>query len=573
MSRHDWSPYPCLAPGCDKYGENGYFSPEALQKHRMEIHQEHDQLGLDAKLHQTPPTESPRDHERFDKIVDNELSSICKPGAGLAQPFAKPMIGRNYQDFSTAAPSTSLDTDHLDDSRDLFLSGNTVDDECPKQANDADVDEDTRSRDAYSFPSSKKERLVSGPRQLSRHGYVVDSGTFVDNAAIKLLRAYHQAKCSGTIIDDFNQAHGVRTRGSGPSNAEASVNGGPYQASHGSNSSNKTPQGPSPRQKRSRDEDDQNSQPPGKRVPLGPQSSQDKRRWFACPYWKHDPRHHRACSKLELTKISYVKQHLSRAHYRETYCERCLHISSNKESHQAHLQQQCEYRAPELLVGISHDQHRALSRKSNRAHTESQKWYGIWDIVLPGKTQPASPYIELGVSQDIHEFREYLHEHGPSTLRREIQAAGMTLESQQTDENTVFRAATNRALDMLFDHWAAGRSEEEAPCNTMMSVWNGAEASASRQPPPGESLPDSGIDVGNPASANAASLPVAAKAPDADMVDDPSGQAGPEAQVQSDPFELDLDSFDWESFVQELGSDSETEGNVSWFHFNAHKGS
>lgn len=167
-----------------------------------------------------------------------------------------------------------------------------------------------------------------------------------------------------------------------------------------------------------------------------------------------------------------MKQHLSRAHYRETYCERCLHISPDKESHQAHLQQQCEYRAAEHLDGISHNQHRALSRKSNKTYTESQKWFVIWDIVLPGKTRASSPYVEPGLSQDIHEFREYLRGYGPSTLRRQIQEAGIALESRQTDEDAVFQAASNRALDMLFDHWAARMAAEEGPYNAMMPVGN-----------------------------------------------------------------------------------------------------
>ncbi|KAK8055014.1 hypothetical protein PG993_000241 [Apiospora rasikravindrae] len=37
---HDWSPYPCAIPSCDKKGKNGYFRPGNLQKHRDEQHPE-----------------------------------------------------------------------------------------------------------------------------------------------------------------------------------------------------------------------------------------------------------------------------------------------------------------------------------------------------------------------------------------------------------------------------------------------------------------------------------------------------------------------------------------------------
>ncbi|KAK7915215.1 hypothetical protein PG985_012918 [Apiospora marii] len=378
-------------------------------------------------------------------------------------------------------------------------------------------------------------------------------GAIVNLVVSKLIQQYRSVTNSRST-DPATTLSGttfIQTHGSGSTNANSSARG---KKNIGSTSGSQSTFNKSGQQssrdsnsgyKRAGDEDNQELRPPPKRATADAPDGQVVKKHFACPFWKHEPHRQRPCFRVMLTKISYVKQHLHRVHYRETYCERCLHVSPDKESHHVHLQQQCEYRPSELLDWISHEQHHALSRKSNKAYTETQKWFVIWDIVMPGKPRPTSPYMEPGLSQDIHEFQEYLLLHGPGTLRREIEAAGVSLESGDTNEENLFQVAANRAFDMLFQHWATGRPEEESSRNALVPAGNGPEVTASERPLFGESLLDSGIEVENPARISAVqhgtSLPVEPEASEVSRTHDSSTLVAPEADVNSDPF-----GFEWD---------------------------
>ncbi|KAK8050825.1 hypothetical protein PG994_012555 [Apiospora phragmitis] len=52
---HEWSPYPCTVPFCDKSDKKGYFSQKSLQKHRDEQHPEAEPLILEPKAVQKLP--------------------------------------------------------------------------------------------------------------------------------------------------------------------------------------------------------------------------------------------------------------------------------------------------------------------------------------------------------------------------------------------------------------------------------------------------------------------------------------------------------------------------------------
>ncbi|KAK8875067.1 CROL alpha [Apiospora arundinis] len=49
---HEWSPYPCDVPSCDKKDKKGYFSQKALLKHRQEQHPE---AGAEPLVVKSPP--------------------------------------------------------------------------------------------------------------------------------------------------------------------------------------------------------------------------------------------------------------------------------------------------------------------------------------------------------------------------------------------------------------------------------------------------------------------------------------------------------------------------------------
>ncbi|KAK7923538.1 hypothetical protein PG985_007609 [Apiospora marii] len=52
---HEWSPYPCTVPACEKRDKKGYFSQKSLQKHLDEHHPEADPITLEPKAVQKLP--------------------------------------------------------------------------------------------------------------------------------------------------------------------------------------------------------------------------------------------------------------------------------------------------------------------------------------------------------------------------------------------------------------------------------------------------------------------------------------------------------------------------------------
>ncbi|KAK3682833.1 hypothetical protein B0T22DRAFT_522315 [Podospora appendiculata] len=186
-----------------------------------------------------------------------------------------------------------------------------------------------------------------------------------------------------------------------------------------------------PKRNRTRRDDDEDNEPnedekpPSKKprandpTPTTPTIS----RLLACPFWKHDPSKHRGCFRIKLDKISRVKQHLARKHVPGLYCEFCLAVFADHDSpgHQAHVQaRSCTYRACEL-PGMTHQQQRELSRKSNRHASEQDQWFAIWDVIFPARSRPASAYMDPDLSEDLCHFREFATLHGPAIL-----ASGVT---------------------------------------------------------------------------------------------------------------------------------------------------
>ncbi|KAK3356347.1 hypothetical protein B0T25DRAFT_413315, partial [Lasiosphaeria hispida] len=119
-------------------------------------------------------------------------------------------------------------------------------------------------------------------------------------------------------------------------------------------------------------------------------------RYFACPLSKHDSTQHVTCSKLRLTRVGDVKQHLRRCHRLPIYCPTCGITFTNERTRDAHINHRtCRGPpggAPIKPEGITEEQGEALARRVNRSHSEAEQWNSIWDILFPGSPRPSSPY-------------------------------------------------------------------------------------------------------------------------------------------------------------------------------------
>ncbi|KAH7151913.1 hypothetical protein B0J13DRAFT_406376, partial [Dactylonectria estremocensis] len=185
--------------------------------------------------------------------------------------------------------------------------------------------------------------------------------------------------------------------------------------------------------------------------------AEDAKKSFACPFLKKDPVEHGACCTRKLSRIRDVKQHLTRRHTPERYCQLCFETNFvNQQSLQHHINERsCFSEDPSMLEGISYDQRQQLSKKSNPNLGEEGQWFAIWDVIFPESLKPASAYIDPSLSMETRLFREYSFSHGPAMLREQIMSNSDWLRRESTEEEQ------ERALDRviaegitrLFETW------------------------------------------------------------------------------------------------------------------------
>ncbi|KAL2258531.1 hypothetical protein VTK26DRAFT_8128 [Humicola hyalothermophila] len=199
------------------------------------------------------------------------------------------------------------------------------------------------------------------------------------------------------------------------------------------------------------DEEERNRRPRKRQRPNS-LANRKPTRFLACPFWKLDPSEYRSCFKLALDGIARVKQHLSRKHAPEFYCEFCLEVLPDKDAHRRHVEsRKCSYRSCKFS-GITHQQQRELSRRSKPNMSESDRWFAVWDIVFPDKTRPASAYMDSDLSEDLCRFREFAQARGPAIVAAEMQALHLA-----PDAGPVLEGAISRGFERLFDTWLAER--------------------------------------------------------------------------------------------------------------------
>lgn len=218
---------------------------------------------------------------------------------------------------------------------------------------------------------------------------------------------------------------------------------------------------------------------------------------LACPFWKRDPGKHRGCFRMKLDKISRVKQHLHRNHTPDFYCEHCLLISLDKESHERHIEfRGCSYKSCEFN-GILHAQRHKLSKKSDPNLTESDQWFSIWEILFPEQPRPASCYMDPDLSEDLCQFLEYTQRLGPAMLAEAIQANVPTATSEMLSEETdsILQSVISLGLNALLDEWLSRRT------SSAQSVTSGNPSSSSgegNRRTPASSFADSGVVMETP---------------------------------------------------------------------------
>jgi len=160
-------------------------------------------------------------------------------------------------------------------------------------------------------------------------------------------------------------------------------------------------------------------------LPKKVRPDQSVRKLFACPFWKMNPERYQDCFSKRLARIRDVKQHLSRQHTPEFYCERCFQVFTNKQIHATHVMaaEPCPARPSGKLKGVSNEQRKALSKKSPRWQTAPQQWYTVWNILFGADVrQPDSPYMDFERLRDFDAFVDLCQQRVSAMLAEQLTA-------------------------------------------------------------------------------------------------------------------------------------------------------
>lgn len=246
-------------------------------------------------------------------------------------------------------------------------------------------------------------------------------------------------------------------------------------------------------QKENGDSENEDMSPPSKRITQ--LEGRKRQQQLACPYWKRNSSKHRGCFSKTLRRIRDVKQHLSRKHTPEFYCECCFAIFTDGDEHQIHIThvtgEVCTRGPSAVLDGVSHQQHRQLSRKSDSKLSEQEQWFSVWDTLFPGSQRPTSAYLDSELSAEISGFREYCFQYGPSKLGQALEG-----EVPETEKRRHLMSIIQAGLNQLFDAWHSNcKSSRISPDNAQSSTSQSNRQDSGTQPPQCQPTPSSSLDT------------------------------------------------------------------------------
>lgn len=242
------------------------------------------------------------------------------------------------------------------------------------------------------------------------------------------------------------------------------------------------------------DDDEERPQPPSRRASKS--ETGDRSRSLACPFVKRDPIKHRNCFSKKLSRIRDVKQHLTRKHTPELYCNRCKVIFPDDASLQEHVGDVaglfCE--PSPWLDGISLAQRQRLSRKSDPRLSVQEQWYSMWDIIFPGHNRPSSVYVIFGFSEDLCSYKEFsTGSRVADSVVEGLRDSGINAPDTTWDD--VRRIIADR-VDSSFDQWLSNQSTNSITLSdTSSSNLQRTSTQATRQDTPASSE-SSRVDLG-----------------------------------------------------------------------------
>lgn len=186
---------------------------------------------------------------------------------------------------------------------------------------------------------------------------------------------------------------------------------------------------------------------------------------LACPFYKWDPARYRNCRRILLTKISYVKQHILRAHRMPPHCQICNGSFQTDEQLRQHVRSMtCERRPYAPPDGVTEERMIQLRSRVNQKNSLENQWYEVFDILFPGSARPASVYLDPELSQDLDEFVNFLTTQGPGIILDRVARPGSAVDGAPGGHGVSGLAGNVAgALQEVYDRWYRERTTEDGP--------------------------------------------------------------------------------------------------------------
>ncbi|KAF4444155.1 hypothetical protein F53441_11213 [Fusarium austroafricanum] len=251
---------------------------------------------------------------------------------------------------------------------------------------------------------------------------------------------------------------------------------------------------------------DKGNEPPSKKGKGRRSECQARPKFLACPFWKLDPDKYWECFLKKNDTIAHLKQHLTRRHTPEYYCQICYKKFKDYNLYDSHaLERSCTRDPSAKLEGISQQQKNSLSVKS-KGSIESQ-WYAVWSILFPDIEAPTTIYIHSTQSEDFCRIQQFAQREGVAILLDELSNSGLVVRTSASDED--LRSTIRRAMASIFRNYSLRRlptadDSEMAPVSAEQSqIIVGVPPQVEASAEPGT---NSGIALGNSISADVTQL-------------------------------------------------------------------
>lgn len=215
--------------------------------------------------------------------------------------------------------------------------------------------------------------------------------------------------------------------------------------------------------------------------PSGSNAGRDKRRMgtstkgrglktrqqlLACPFAKKDPFKYARCNHHELTKIRFVKQHITRYHQQHPYCVRCMQVFVDEQDRNEHVRtSSCLVVQHDPPDGITPQQQVELSRKSDATLSEAGQWYAVFRITFPDCPLPESPYRDELVNMSVYNtlFTHFIDNQVPEIVTNYFTHRGNNTSIGYDDVVNMVRSGMTEFTNTLHQSQQDGMGRTTSP--------------------------------------------------------------------------------------------------------------